>query len=69
MQNESFNDIQELIVNATDKMYLELIVELIDYSVIEEMLTEKFNWLEEKEQEELLQRFSKKLNGKEQTNG
>ena len=61
MNKEGFNDIQELIVNATDQIYSELLHELIDSAVLEEMMTENFNWLDDKEQEELLQRYSKKL--------
>lgn len=58
-------DISDVITNVNDEMYLELLHELIDYAVLEEMIIENFNWLEEKEQEELLMRFSKKLNESE----
>ena len=57
-------DISDVITNVNVKMYVELLHELIDYAVLEEMIIENFNWLEEKEQEELLQKYSKKLNDK-----
>lgn len=61
-------DISDLISNVDDELYNQLLEELIGYGMLDEMLVDHFYNLEDDEQEELLQRFSKKLNEKEQTN-
>jgi hypothetical protein len=61
-------DINDLITNVDDQLYLKLLEELVGYETLEGLLVDHFYNLDDDEQEELLKRFSRKLNEKEQTN-
>lgn len=61
-------DINDLITNVDDQLYLKLLEELVGYETLEELLVDHFYNLEDDEQQELLKRFSRKLKEKEQTN-
>ena len=67
MNKVSFEDISDLITNADDNMYLELVRELVDIAMLEELVIEGFNNLSDDEQVELVQRYNAKFDKEGET--